>query len=374
MAGVRQEEEGSERSKDPAVAGARLCRDLGPAEAADDSRCPSASVDKGTRDARLRPESPAGAGAAVGTNEVRLAAVAVRGARVSSHADKSARLRLDGNRVVAPPPPPPPPPVPTANLAGRSRSLEGGATKLADRTSPPAVLPAGVAAAIAPVRIVSRSLRSERRRSNRAAVDSFRSPGVAGGGGGGPRSREGSEAVGRAAAAAADDLRGRASRPVAGVRVGSGPTIEGRDIERRPGVASPEAVLVTAAAATVLCSFCARNSSRRRLSRSAPDMGFAAERDEPSDSSPWRSPSATTVLALLEARLDEAARTVRVELARSAPGDRGGELDCCGSTRPPSAPSPSSSRRVPVDSGWSAPVGGLWFRLCVAWARAREVA
>ena len=366
------------------------------------------------------------AGVGAGRREVRLDAVA----GCLPIVDKSAKLLLDGNKRA--------PPLrasldPPDEKEARERSL--GAIKLADRTSPPPPARPGVVVVVVVVapalRIVSRSLRSERSRSNLAAVDSFRSPGVAGGGAGGAVVDE----VGNA------DRRGRASRPVVIVGGAEGPS-EGRANDRREaaGVARVDAIVTAAAGVVVLarvrvdacavgaaaaaaaaeedeetvcrcCCFCARNSSSRRLRRSAPDIAFAfaagvgvgvtvldctntgprggfvvvsvsvsvsasadAERARAS-SIPSRSPSATasttTVLALLDDRLG--AVTVRVEVANSVTGEtggggeteasRGGDANANASSPPRPRPRPSSRRRVPVDSGLSAPVGGLWFRL-----------
>lgn len=421
---VRDEEEeeegGSDRSRASCrLVGARLWRDdlAGGGGGANDDSGASDMRRRGTSDDGAsevrRPAVDAGVGA--GRREVRLDAVA--GCLVI--VDKSAKLWLDGNKRPALRTSLDPPDEKEA----RERSL--GAIKLADRTSPPPppTRPGVVVVVVAPaLRIVSRSLRSERSRSNLAAVDSLRSPGVAGGGG-----AEVDE-VGNA------DRRGRASRPV--VAVAEGPN-EGRTNDRRAaaGVARVDAIVAAAAGVVVLarvrvdacavgaaaaaaeedeetvcrcCCFCARNSSRRRLRRSAPDIAFAfaagvgvgvavldctntgprggfvvvsvsvsvsasadAERARASSilsRSPSATASTTTVLAILDDRLG--AVTVRVELANSeVTGETGGETeasrggDANANASSPPRPRPSSRRRVPVDSGLSAPVGGLWFKL-----------
>lgn len=349
---------------------------------------------RGTSDdgaSEVRRLGAVGAGAGAGRREVCLDAVAGCLAIV----DKSAKLWLDGNRA----------PLRTSlehpdEKEARDRSL--GAIKLADLTSPPPARP-GVAVVVveAALRIVSRSLRSERSRSSLAAVDSLRSPGVAGG------------CIGGAVVGGNAEVRGRASRPVVvgGAVVGSS---EGRANDRRAaaagvaevgtivaaGVVVDARVRVEAAAAaveeeTACCRcFCARNSSSRRLRRSAPDIAVAfaagigvavmdctttgtrggflvvsvSSSVSVSEEEDRARASSTTVLALLEDRLG--AVTVRVELANSeVTGEPGGETDASrggdanvNASSPP-RPRPSSRRRVPVDSGLSAAVGGLWFKL-----------
>lgn len=392
----KDEEGGSDRSRPLSrLVGARLWRDdlAAGGGGADDDSGASDMRRRGTSDdgaSEVRRLGAVGAGAGAGRREVRLDAVAGCLAIV----DKSAKLWLDGKKRA-------PLPLRTSldppdEKEARDRSL--GAIKLADRTSPPPVRP-GVA--VVALRIVSRSLRSERSRSSLAAVDSLRSPGVAGG------------CIGGAVVGGNAEVRGRASRPVVvgGAVVGSS---EGRANDRpaaaagvaevgtivAAGVVVDARVRVEAAAAaveeeTACCRcFCARNSSSRRLRRSAPDIAVAfaagigvavmdctttgtrggflvvsvSSSVSVSEEEDRARASSTTVLALLEDRLG--AVTVRVELANSeVTGEPGGETDASrggdanvNASSPP-RPRPSSRRRVPVDSGLSAAVGGLWFKL-----------
>lgn len=211
------------------------------------------------------------------------------------------------------------------------------------------------------------------------------------------------------------ERRGRASRPVVvvvvvvvvGGAVGAS-EVRAKDRRAAAGVAEVDAnvaagvvvdarVRVEEAAAaseeTVCCCFCARNSSSRRLRRSAPDIAFAAvagvgvavidcattgtrggfdlavsvsDSEEEDRARVSLTPSrSTTVLALLDDRLD--AITVRVELANSVTGETDGDTEASrggGDASASTSPSrPSSRRRVPVDSGLNAAVGGLWFKL-----------
>lgn len=324
------------------------------------------------------PDEPGGARlmrgrGAAGTSEVRLdgagagrrdplrtAGLAAGPAVSTPSGARSARLRLDGKRLAVGP----------VDEASDCR----GATKLADRMRPPPARP-GVA-----VRARSRSFRSERRRSRRMAVDSLRSPGVVGAG-----------AFMLPAEAGRIDERERGRRPV--VLGASDETVagarDGRINMRRAGV------VVIAAAGPILADplarrlpdlrndadscgaapafFCARSSSSRFLSRSAPDSVLPcaltlplleSDRSEvrrtglgASASTPSRSPSRTVLVVSEPARFG--ATTVQVELARSDTGERGGEREQAVDPHDGNESRPYSSRSVPVDSGLRAAVGGL---------------
>lgn len=251
-----------------------------------------------------------------------------------STAPRSARLLLAGS---------PRAPEPASERLEESAADAGGATKLAERVIPaPGVRPGVVVV----VRTNSRSLRSVRSRSRRAAVDSLRSPaGVLG-----PR------AVLlelRSRAGNADD-RGRLKRAAradeTAVALAAGPSEALLAGVRAPiDVRSPLSFAVEAGGipAWSFAFFCALSSSRRFLSRSAPVIVFFGAASTPwlllsevceddleggaSAPTPSRSPS-TTVLVVLERfdrALGAAAVIVRVELASSVSGDPGGETERC---------------------------------------------
>lgn len=253
-----------------------------------------------------------------------------------STAPRSARLLLVGKSRA---------PEPASERLEERAADAGGATKLAERVIPaPGVRPGVVVV----VRTNSRSLRSVRSRSRRAAVDSLRSPaGVLG-----ARLAALLELRSRAGSA---DGRGRLKRAArtdeTAVALAAGPSDALFAGVRAPiDVRRPPSFAVEAGGtpAWSFAFFCALSSSRRFLSRSAPVMVFLVGASTPwlllsevceddleggaSAPTPSRSPS-TMVLVVLERLFDRAlgaaAVIVRVELASSVSGDPGGETERC---------------------------------------------